>query len=548
MASGVKEVIKRKRASALELLLKDNIGKEPSSSRRREDLRNIGVESTENLNKVDIRLEDLKYPGNVFVKKRSSSSSASKSIKFESAKSTDCSNSTGKDVDAFNLPDLLIDNNETKRESYDNITEELKQFNIDFKEKFETKFKIENLNTELEVETDQDDRDNGLNDNIFEEDEIDDNDQDNNNQSNNEQNDNDQNDNNQDDNNQDENDQDENDQDENDQDENDQDENDQEQNLEMAEVKTFATLLQLSATYVANEAQRATVIAQIVDDQLEAFLTMVTETADIDPEFKIEIQDRLRNIRQTKNINALTIQLNGMRSNFDDFLGTMSKNPFKERNISYGGYREKDESYIRFKKDVEQIMREDIIYKNMTADEKDMAMGEQVKTGTYGAAKNLIGNYHDDCIKKNSRYKWSELEPKLAKVFGNKNEVFDLTNKLATIKSSDFENIVVFNQRFLELLQLIPNGIFNENSIRLYYFQALENRVKTKIRSKNTDDTMTLDSMMEIASNDEPQKVSKFSNYMSKNINMPNKSKGYAPTAPSNASAPPGPKCFKCGE
>ena len=53
-----------------------------------------------------------------------------------------------------------------------------------------------------------------------------------------------------------------------------------------------------------------------------------------------------------------------MRSNFNDFLGTMSKNPFKERNISYGGYKEKDESYTRFKKDVEQIMREDIIYKN----------------------------------------------------------------------------------------------------------------------------------------------------------------------------------------
>ena len=115
MAS-VEKLIKRKKVTELDQLIKDNIGKEPSSSRRREDLRNIGVESTENLNKVDIRLEDLKYPGNVFVKKRSSSSSASKSIKFESAKSTDCSNSTGKDVDAFNLPDLLIDNNETKRE------------------------------------------------------------------------------------------------------------------------------------------------------------------------------------------------------------------------------------------------------------------------------------------------------------------------------------------------------------------------------------------------------------------------------------------------
>ncbi len=146
MAS-VEKLIKRKKVTELDQLIKDNIGKEPSSSRRREDLRKVGVESTENLNKVDIRLEDLTYPGKVSVKKRSSSSSASQSIKFESAKSADHSNSTGKDAETFNLPDLLIDNNESKREPNNEIIENLKQFNIDFKIKFEKEFKIEITNS-----------------------------------------------------------------------------------------------------------------------------------------------------------------------------------------------------------------------------------------------------------------------------------------------------------------------------------------------------------------------------------------------------------------
>jgi len=273
---------------------------------------------------------------------------------------------------------------------------------------------------------------------------------------------------------------------------------------------------------------------------------MVSQNGQIDGEFKQEIEERLRILKHTKSLNALTLQVNGMRTNFDEFLGSMAKNPFTERNIMYGGDLEKDESYTRFKKDVEKIMREDIIYKNMTAEQKDLAMGENVIKGTYGTAKSVINNYHDNCTQQKKQYKWSELEPKLAKIFGNKNEIFDLSNKLSTMSSKDFKNIASFNQRFLEILQLIPTNTFNDTSINQYYYTAMEDSVKTKIRNSNKEDPMNLDRMMEIAS--AYSKVPKLSNYISKNINMLNKSKGYAPAAPTNASAPPGPKCFKCGE
>jgi hypothetical protein len=252
MASGVEKLIKRKKVTELDQLIKDNIGKEPSSSRRREDLRKVGVESTENLNKVDIRLEDLTYPGKVSVKKRSSSSSASQSIKFESAKSADHSNSTGKDAETFNLPDLLIDNNESKREPNNEIIENLKQFNIDFKIKFEKEFKIENLNTNQtgnQIEVDPEEPDNGLNNNIVEEDNEADNEA--NNEGNNDGNNN----------------------------QNSTDESEQE--IEMAQIKTFAELLQLAATYATTENRRADIIITIHEEQLETFLTRVSQNGQI---------------------------------------------------------------------------------------------------------------------------------------------------------------------------------------------------------------------------------------------------------------------------
>ena len=123
---------KKKRITQLEQLNIDNFGKSPNNSTRRREA--IEKSNSKELDKKKIILEDLLYPGDVIFnkkvikKERSKSSSIEKSEKFDSARSSERSNSTGRDADTFNLPDIISSKTFTDAE----ISSELKLAEYDF--------------------------------------------------------------------------------------------------------------------------------------------------------------------------------------------------------------------------------------------------------------------------------------------------------------------------------------------------------------------------------------------------------------------------------
>jgi hypothetical protein len=53
----------------------------------------------------------------------------------------------------------------------------------------------------------------------------------------------------------------------------------------------------------------------------------------------------------------------------------------------------------------------------------------------------------------------------------------------------------------MELLQRVPNNYISESSQKLYYYNAMDDYTKMKIKNANKDDQLTLNQIMEIATN-----------------------------------------------
>ncbi len=120
----------------------------------------------------------------------------------------------------------------------------------------------------------------------------------------------------------------------------------------MANPNTFSGLLQLASTYATTAAEREDIITLIPSDRLEDFLQMVTEVQGVNANFKAEINKQLNEIRTKKQLNMLTMRIDSLNANFISMFLSMTKNPFKEKNIMFSGLTENGESYEMFKKEV----------------------------------------------------------------------------------------------------------------------------------------------------------------------------------------------------
>jgi len=141
---------------------------------------------------------------------------------------------------------------------------------------------------------------------------------------------------------------------------------------------------------------------------------------DVDVDFKAEINKQLNEIRTKKQLNMLTMRIDSLNANFNAMFLTMTKNPFKEKNIVFSGLTENNESYEIFRKEVSFIMKNDPAFMYLSNDDKDKLMGKSVISGLAGAPKSTVDLYYQQQDVKQEPYKWSEIDLLLQK-YKNKN-------------------------------------------------------------------------------------------------------------------------------
>jgi hypothetical protein len=111
----------------------------------------------------------------------------------------------------------------------------------------------------------------------------------------------------------------------------------------------------------------------------------------------------------------------------------LNYNPFKEKGISYSASLEKDESYEKFKREIDLLIKDDPFFINLNQNQRDELMGKNIIMALQGAPRNTVLKYYEESNAANKPYKWSEIDKTLNSKYKNKNENFDVSTRLLSM-------------------------------------------------------------------------------------------------------------------